>query len=326
MILDPESAASIGWQAHLQTLCLQLHENARDRCLLWIDPAQDDPFADNPVVERRRVRVPISHANFDIKRAPYLVPLDLGKHEDAEVFQRSVAIAWSAWDMANLEALCGQPVSGWIVTSQPAESLAQHWAMNCHIHTVNRLGKFLRFHDPSVREWLWPELSQQQQCQLFGGACSVFAFGRHQELMTHVSPDASDVPVSSDAKISTGYNTQLLLTPAQWTDVIDYAALHKGWLRCCSSNADIRYALSKKPHWVKNTLDALRRATTYRVIDSHDRALFVAHALQMGVGFHLSEPMKPIWEKTQAGEHYGAACDEVSGLNFDQFPRYLQSK
>lgn len=326
MILGLESTAAEGWQLHLESLRQQLHENASDQCLLWIDPAQDDPFAGDPLVEGRRVRVPIAHANFDIERAPYLVPLDIRKFDDADVLERSVAIAWRAWNMANLEALCGQPVSGWIVTSEAPDSLAQHWATHCHVHSVNRLGKFLRFQDPSVREWLWPELSQQQQCQLLGGAQFVIAFGRNQALMTHASPDHSDVPAPADAKISAGHTSPMLLTSTQWARVIDYAAVHKGWLHCCSSDVDFRHALSKKPYWEKGVLEALRHATTYGLSDPQDRAIFAAHALQMGEDFHRSEKMKPIWEKTQAGEHYGTACDDMSGLAFDQFQRYLQDK
>ena len=60
------------WQIHLQTLRRQFYEEAGDRYFLWVNPAQGDPFAGDALVEERRVRVPIHHANFDVTLRPIL--------------------------------------------------------------------------------------------------------------------------------------------------------------------------------------------------------------------------------------------------------------
>jgi hypothetical protein len=173
------------WQPHLQTLHRTFYESANDLCLMWVNPAQGDPFADDPLVEERRVGVPIQHPNFDTAFAPYLVELDLGQSRDADVFKRSVAMAWNAWELDSLIAFNGQTIGGWISSDQSAQTLAQHWAKNCHIHSIKGLTKLLRFHDPSPREWLWRVLTPLQQTRLLGSASFIVAFNREQELMTH---------------------------------------------------------------------------------------------------------------------------------------------
>jgi hypothetical protein len=183
MTIDGATREGEPWQADLQMLHRQFYETADDRCILWINPAQGDPFAEDPFVEQHRSRVPIHHPGFDVKLAPYLVPLNLGKSRDADLFKQSVAMAWNAWELKSLIAHRGQPIGGWVVGDQSILSLAHHWAANCHIHSVNALTKLLRFHDPSAREWLWPILTMQQRAQLLGPATSIVAFNRQQQLM-----------------------------------------------------------------------------------------------------------------------------------------------
>lgn len=306
------------WQPHLQILHRQFYEHANDRCLLWVNPAQADPFADDPLVEARRVRVPIGHANFDLSFAPYLVPLDLGKSGDAEVFKRSVALAWSAWELDSLQAFNGQPVGGWIASDQPAPVLAQHWAANCHLHYVNGLTKLLRFHDPSVREWLWRTLTPQQQARLLGPARRVVAFDRRQALMTHAltagAPEVHDSPGAFQ------------LTPAQWEQVDDYAAVHGAWLRWRSAVPDAAQGAASREDWEQAVFHALRAASAYGIADRQDRELFALHALQLGADFHEHAHLRPVWEMTRAGDCYGAACEDVSGQPADALQAYLHSK
>ena len=297
------------WQPHLQTLHRQFYEHANDRCLLWVNPAQGDPFADDPLVDERRVRVPIQHANFDLVFAPYLVPLDLGKSGDADVFKRSVAIGWSAWELDSLQAFNGQAIGGWIAGDQPAPALApllaQHWAANCHLHYVNGLTKFLRFHDPSVREWLWRTLTPQQQARLLGPASCIVAFNRQQALIMHgviaAAPEVHEGP------------GKLQLTPAQWEQVDDYAVVHAAWLRWRSNVQDASHGLASREAWEQALFHALRAASVYGITDRQDRELFAVHALQMGADFHEHARMLAVWEKTRTGDYYGAACEEVSG-------------
>jgi hypothetical protein len=306
------------WQPHLQELHRQFFERAGDRCILWVNPAQGDPFSGEQFVDKRKVRVPIQHANFDVKLAPYLVPLDIGKSRDADVFKRSVAMAWEAWELDSLQEFNGQAIGGWAASDQPPQSLALHWATNCHIHSVNGLTKLLRFHDPSVREWLWPALTTKQQERLLGPANLVIALNRNQELMTHTSTAAFTNAIDDNPG-------KLLLTPAQWEQVNEYAVLHSAWLRCCSSRPAFRQVSATQSRWEGKILEALHAARAYGISDPQDRDLFATHAMLLGADFHEHEKMHPVWSKTRTGDYYGAACEEVSGRPVDHLQNYLHS-
>jgi hypothetical protein len=306
------------WQPHLQILHRQFYDHARDCCLLWVNPAQADPFAEDPLVEARKVRVPIQHANFDVVFAPYLVPLDLGKSSDADIFKPSVAMGWSAWELDSLQAFNGQPIGGWIATDQPAPILAKYWAVNCHLHHVNGLTKLLRFHDPSAREWLWYTLTPDQQARLLGPARWVAAFNRQQGLMTHAV--TAGAPETHDS-LGT-----FQLTPTQWGQINDYAVVHAAWLRWRSAVQNAASGPASSDTWEQAVLHALRAASAYGIDDRQGRESFAFHALQLGTHFHEHARMLPVWEKTRAGDHYGAACEDVSGQPSDRLHVYLHSK
>lgn len=321
MNLDHAQHEADPWLPHLQTLHRTFYERANDRCLMWVNPAQSDPFSDDSLVAERRVVVPIQHPNFDVAFAPYIVPLDLGKSRDADVFKYSVAMAWHAWELKSLVAFNGQPIGGWIASDQSAPRLAQHWASNCHIHVINELTKLLRFHDPSPREWLWRTLTPLQKTQLLGPASFIVAFNRQQELMTHSTtrPLVSEGAVSVQDKLG-----KLQLTAAQWSQVDDYAVVHGAWLRWRSSLQSQHHVLETHDAWEQPVLHALRFASAYGISDKQDRELFASHALRIGADFHKHVRMRPVWEKTGVGEYYGAACEEVSGQPSDELLIYLQ--
>jgi hypothetical protein len=298
------------WESHLQSMHKQFHELANDQCLLWVDPAQVDLFEENSFVLERKVRVPISHPRFDPQFSPYLVLLNLSKYADAEVFKTSVQAAFDAWDMDNLQAMNGQPISGWIMAETTPQGLAQYWARCCHLHHHNALTKLLRFHDPSVREWLWPTLSPEQQSILMGPAKTIIAFGRNQDLMNHAR-SGSDHSVSANT-------SRLALAAKQWAQVDDYAALHAAWLKLCSENIDYRRALEQKGNWAQSILTTLEEATRYGIHDREDRQLFAMHAMQLGGNFHMHPKLHPIWTKTQTGNFYGGAIEEVLNTSADE--------
>jgi hypothetical protein len=85
------------WQACVQALHAHLHAHASDQCLLWVNPAQIDLFADNAWVQENRVRVPIQHERFDVQFAPYLLALELTNSSQADIFEQSVQAAYEAW-------------------------------------------------------------------------------------------------------------------------------------------------------------------------------------------------------------------------------------
>jgi hypothetical protein len=268
------------------------------KCLLWVDPAQWDPYEDDEIVGQRRVRVPIIHVRFALRRAPYLVPLDLAVPGDAELFNGSVERAWDAWAIGRLRASRGQPICGWVVTNASAQTVANHWGRHCHLHGHQYKSKLLRFHDPGVREWLWPTLNEAQRHALLGPAACLFALGRNQGLMRHAS-DSSDVTPAP-----------FRLDDQQWRQVGDYATLHAAWVACASALAG--------PFCAQAVLDALVHATRAGVMQDSERELYAMHALQLGTRFYTDVRMKPVWNHTRTGGYYGSAVEDVFGCSADE--------
>ena len=163
----------ISWETCYDELHNRFSNEAHGQCFVWINPAQSDPFNDDDFAISRRVQMPITHPRFDRNSGPYLIHLDLASSADEDIFRVSVEKAWDAWTIENLEAMQGQPICGWIAASVGPEDIAHHWARRCHLHKRGKLTRFLRFHDPGVREWLWPCLTKNQRSALIGPANSI---------------------------------------------------------------------------------------------------------------------------------------------------------
>ncbi|QGZ40205.1 uncharacterized protein DUF4123 [Pseudoduganella flava] len=303
------------WTSHLQALHRYFHEAAEDACLLWVDPAQGDPFDGSGLVEERRVRVPIAHPRFEPQFAPYLVPLHLDRSADADLFGHSVRMAWQAWDLPSLEAAQGQRVCGWIRTSGEAAVLAQHWAGNCYLHVHGALHKLLRFHDPGVREWLWLSLGAQQKRTLLGPAQTLLAFGRTQQLKRQEMADGGAAHTEAPGR--------LVLTAEQWAQVDDYATLHAAWLAERSARAAVGVDVPDDGFDPRPVFAALKHATRHGIVDAQDRVLFARHALALGPEFHTDERLLLVWKLTAQGDFYGGAIEEVTGVPVDELAAYL---
>lgn len=302
------------WCAVSEQLIRHFQETTNSRCILWVDPAQADPFEACALVEEMRVRTPIRHPRFDSLRAPYVVPLDLSRSAHADVFADSVELAWQSWNLDNLSAMRGQPICGWLASDASAKAIAGHWGRHCHLHLRGRQTKLLRFQDPGVREWLWGDLSATQQRAMLGPAAEVYAVGRGHSLMHH---RCDDVTTPHDMC------EPLHLTSAQWEQVEDYAIVHAAWLIWRVSRRE--GAASSTPGWERPILGALTQATRLGVRDVADRELFALHTLKLGPAFHRNARMQQVWTKTQAGEFYGSAVEEVTGCSADQLDTFLNA-
>lgn len=300
-----QTTGMTSWELHLQTLHKQFYEQAHDQCVLWVNPAQFDLFSENDLVQERKVRVPISHPRFDQQFAPYLVLLNVAKSPDADVFKTSVQAAWEAWNINSLQAFQGQPICGWIMTDTMPAELARYWGASCHLHQQSGLTKLLRFHDPSVREWLWPSLSPEQQHTLMGPANTVWAFNRQLALMRH------DTPTDIQQNSTSTETPRLTLNAKQWVQIDDYAALHAAWLELSQIDSDRRQALDKNLGWAQQTLAAMEEASGYGISNATDRQIYALHALRLGSNFHLHPQFRAVWQKTLAGDFYGGAVEEV---------------
>jgi hypothetical protein len=289
----------------IEQLRAQIQTKSAGKCLLWVDPAQQDPYEDDKSVGQRRVRITINHTHFAQHRTPYLVPLDLMVPGDADLFYDSVERAWLGWDIRRLRARHGQSICGWVVTKTSAETLANHWGRRCHIHGHRYKCKLLRFQDPGVREWLWPTLSEVQRHALLGYAACVFAIGRDQGLLCHESA-SDDIP-----------SDRFELDDQQWQQVGNYATIHAAWLACTVVDPH-GFHSSFSPAVLLAVLIALDQATHYGVTQPSERALYGRHALQLGSRFHVHGRMQAVWEQTRTGHYYGSAVEQVFSCAADE--------
>lgn len=258
------------------------------KCLLWVNPAQRDPYEGNVMLKQRRVRVPINSVRFEPQRAPYLIALDLRLPADADLFRDSVKRAKEAWTADNLRASHGQPICGWVTTPDSAETVANHWGWHCYLHSHNGRTKLLRFHDPGVREWLWAILSEAQRKTLLGPAKVLFGIGRAQLLTRHAST------------LNGAASVVLTLNEDQWRQVSDYAIAHAALL-------NTEYV----PFAEQAVLASLSYAAQFGVTQDSERELYALHALQLGRRFHDDVRMKAVWDRTRTGAYYGSAIEEV---------------
>jgi hypothetical protein len=288
------------WDTLLHSLHKTIQELSGDICLLWIDPAQFDPFSDIAWVNERKVIVPISHLHFDQQFAPYLVELDLSRFADAELFERSVKMAWDAWTLPSLSARNGQTICGWVITDSCASSLALYWARYVHLHRVVTQDKLLRFHDPSVREWLWPTLTAEQKLQLMGPAKTILGVNRLQCLMQQTR---DELEVNTTKKLS--------LSLEQWQQINEYGTVHAAWLSYMLNMTETGLPQALTIDWEKNIFAALQHATEYGINDAQDRQLFATHALQIDSDFHQSPLLQTVWDQTRMGEFYGGVLENI---------------
>ncbi|WP_181459115.1 DUF4123 domain-containing protein [Herbaspirillum rubrisubalbicans] len=309
------------WDKHVLALH-SIFAGPPDRhCLLWVNPAQSDPFEGDLLVEERRFRVPIKHPRFDLRYAPYLVRLDLSRSKDSDVLARSVELACRAWSLDSLRNMNGQPICGWVAANGSSSELGHYWARTCHLHYRQGLAKLLRFHDPAVREWLWPSLELRQRQLMLGPAEKIFSISRTGELLTQ--GPANEAGIYGDRALPTD---TLSLSERQWDEIENYAAVHVAWLGLCSANPECREVLSRKPDWHRAALDALHIAPSYGIRDLTDKALFARHALDIGSGFHLHPLLQLVWDKTRTGDFYGPALEEVIGDSADRLAFHLHEK
>ncbi|MGL5181660.1 DUF4123 domain-containing protein [Herbaspirillum huttiense] len=202
--------------------------------------------------------MPIKHPRFDLRYAPYLVQLDLSRNEDSDVLARSVELACSTWSLESLRNMNGHPICGWVATSASSSQLGHYWARTCHLHYRQGLAKLLRFHDPAVREWLWPSLEARQRRLMLGPAETIFSISRTGELLAQGQATGGDIHGNEALPTEA-----LILTEHQWGEVENYAAVHAAWLDLCSANPTCRELLSRKPGWHCAVLDALQIAPSY---------------------------------------------------------------
>lgn len=204
------------------------------------------------------------------------------------------------------------------MSDAPAIELAAHWGQRCSLHWVGAQRLRLRFHDPSVREWLWPILSPTQRLQLLGPAQGLMSLGRQQQIVAHMQ--------DANALLQNPADT-LTLSDAQWSQINDYATLHGAWLDYCEIDETHRFKLDgTRSHWVADTLSALQQASHFGIVDPQDRRLFALHALQFGGAFYLHPKLQAVWLRTRRGDFYGGALEDAMLQPIDQLAGFLEKE
>lgn len=270
---------------HLESLRTLFHEQGRDQCLLMINPAQFDLLEDNDFVQDQKVVVPIEHPRFDLQFAPYLVPLNLTQDQDLEIFQRSVEAAYQDWSLENLEAFAGQAVCAWVLTQAPAKEVATYWAKNTFVHRHNHLDKLLRWHDPSVREWLYLMLSPAQINQLLGPADRLCSIGRRQNLIEHAKTrDTSPHP------------PHLQLSETQWQAVESFALLHAAWVNAWAEDEHFKDRLPTSAD-IKPYVESLEAAKQLGIEGEEHLKQFLTFAWRYRPDFYRIEPYNQLVDK-----------------------------
>ena len=320
--MNEADQAGVSWRHYADQLHRHFEVTTQHRCLLWVDPAQTDPFEGQDIVERSRVRVPIRHPRFEPTLAPYLVPLDLTAREEHSLFMHSVELAWNSWSIEHLNAMLGQPVCGWVSSNSDARTTARHWGTRCHLHIFNREAKLCRFQDAGVREWLWPTLTDTQKHAMLGPASEIVAIGRSQHLIHQSRNDSSGVSRSPGTGELNDFPA-LQFPQAIWNRLDDYATVHAAWLTWRNSG-DNNTATTQNAGWEHPVFQALMQARRLGLRDPIDRELFTLHGLQLGPDFYQDSKLDKIWRLTQAGEFYGSAIEEVTGCPADQLSAWIK--
>ncbi|WP_288407156.1 DUF4123 domain-containing protein [uncultured Herbaspirillum sp.] len=304
------------WDRHLNALHRLIAEESDGQCLLWLNPlAHQMGLAGTKAKEC--VAIPIEHPRFDRRFAPSLLPLDLQRYEDSEIFANSVAMAWTAWDFETLQASPGQPIAGWVIGSMSAKELAGHWARSVCIHHEKGQSRLLRFNDPAVREWLWPTLTPTQKSTLIGSADALISIGRQQQIELARRELDMEYPQPQERS----WQAPLKLSATQWYRLEHYAEIHAAWMYWLSEGGDRHQILSQDC-----IFSALLAATERGLSHPDDRILFIFHLLQLGEIFYHDARLESVWERTRLGEAYSESITETLGLSAQHLAQFLTDK
>ena len=150
--------------------------------LLETDPALDDPLFESSVTQ--------AHAEAFGQPAPDLTATN-------EVHD------------AVLTSVCG-----WVVSPDPAATVALRFSMAGKWRDERRFKRWLRWHDPRLMPHLWPALGDDQRRVLLGEQLLWLAPGLWGELRGYIGEPGENGPTAPEALLDAPYVP--LPTPSQW--------------------------------------------------------------------------------------------------------------
>ncbi|WP_320534205.1 DUF4123 domain-containing protein [Robbsia andropogonis] len=265
------------------------------RCLLVIDPTQNDPAADGSrlLASLSRIDLTIDHEAVSPAHYPYLLELDLESTAGADALAQSVELAFDDRRPQAMAEGMGQRIGGWLATTAAPQEVASHCSrMMLQRDDRDRLC-LLRFYDPRAFALLWHVLSPVQQQSLLG------------PIQAWHTLDASAMPVS---RLNTmGRRDEFELDAAQWQAIHRHGIVN----RALALHA---YDQDRQPHQheVDVAVAAAARARQYGLIDEEDEVKFVSHALAWHPEFDLHPKVLQILGRKADDEFYAEQIEQLT--------------
>lgn len=160
--------------------CLQKDEQLR--AYILVDPILHESF-DSAVLDVEQCAItpiPLDYPGLNEDQLPRLIHW---RPQAVCTLADSLRIASEEQADAELEASEGFTVGGWLLSSQDADVVANHFAQVMRLLRPGYRRRYFRWADRRVLEWMWDALSEDQRAQLLGSIEGWWSLDRRGELV-----------------------------------------------------------------------------------------------------------------------------------------------
>lgn len=292
--------------ARSDALQRSLASEADGRCLLLVDPVLRPPTPEDigwaRIAELRKLPVQVAHPDVDRSYWPLLAPLDTGTFADSELLGQSVRDGLVELQPSRLEGGDGRRIGGWITSRAPHDEVARHLASSMlHVHP-DGYTVWLRLHDPAVMWTLWSVLGSVQRAALLGPIHTWHLLDPTGELLA-LSTSLKGVRIRRE---------RLRLTPAQWSDMENVAALNMA-LRVRAPHDEHPLAQRRM-----DALDALRRARGMGFGDERDLTAFAQRAITVHPRFDQHPLVTQRLQAREPDDYFTGLVDDLSDQDWQR--------
>jgi hypothetical protein len=269
------------------------------KCILAVDPSlrelEDNPSEGAFFSQMSRTPVPVAHAAFPADSQPYLLELDTSTEAGVALLTQSVRIALADRQPESVARGQGQRVGGWLVGTESAQQVAEHWTE--HLLQIDHLGyqRLLRFYDTRVLALMWPVLAPRQRRCLLAPVQAWYALDAQAELTTYTAPGVSQLTLGLD--------------DAQWGEFHRHGIINRALALFMN---DVERQPSQQE--VLAAVDGAARAERHGLQDHEDKVAFVSHSLTWHPHFDAHPAMASVFRKMAQGVLYSAASSELEPL------------
>jgi hypothetical protein len=300
--------------SHLQQW---LADNSKGVCHLLIDPMlrplEDDEQLGQMLARMQTIPCPVRLPEKSVmpQHCPCLSTIDTSQGNGSMAVTESVINGLVELAPQDLQSGKGRRIGGWLVSPEPASSLAAHLARVMVQSKGDGQRMLLRLNDPAVIWPLYALLSPSQRVAAFGPI-------QHWWLLDPAGhPVRLERPAISE---DDPHATRLDLTPGQWADVMRLDAFNRAinqWI----AEALQPPAAPLVAHMAGVALLALRRAASYGLSDTEDLARFAMHALTVSPEFDRHPVVQALLgrcrkEGNPTGDYFCAAVDDLNDTDW----------